>query len=153
MLRGFGQRYTTGVLEVNPLMTFAVAVLPSQFIDLNVGNFLEPLAYSGRSSVRTSNVYHSLNFVMILGAPFFVLKTASSSLLRSNKAKGKGQRQMQGTKANTKDKGKGKGQRAKAKAKANGKGKGQRQRQKVKAGDKGEDRRQRQGTKAKAKGK
>ena len=50
MLHGFGQRCTTGVLEVNPLITFAVAVLPSQFIDLTVGNFLEPLAYSGRSS-------------------------------------------------------------------------------------------------------
>jgi hypothetical protein len=50
MLRGLGHLCTTGVLSVKPLITFAVAVLPSQFIDLTVGNFLEPLAYSGRSS-------------------------------------------------------------------------------------------------------
>ena len=48
MLRGFGHRSATdGVHDVNPLMTFAVAVLPSQFIDLTFGSFFEPFAYSG----------------------------------------------------------------------------------------------------------
>ena len=48
MLRGFGHRSTTGVLDVTPMMTFAVvAVLPSQFIDLTFGSFFEPFAYSG----------------------------------------------------------------------------------------------------------
>jgi hypothetical protein len=50
MLRGFGHLWTTGVLLVEPLMTFAVSDFPSQFMDLTVGNFLEPFAYSGSSS-------------------------------------------------------------------------------------------------------
>ncbi len=59
----------------------AVAVLPSQFIDLTVGNFLEPLEYSWKSSYEYGL---SLNFVMVLGNPLRVRKTASSPLLRSN---------------------------------------------------------------------
>ena len=39
MLRGLRPFYTTRVLSVKPMITFAVAALPSQFVDFTVGSF------------------------------------------------------------------------------------------------------------------
>jgi len=39
MLRGLRPFYITRVLSVKPMMTFTVAALPSQFVDLTVRSF------------------------------------------------------------------------------------------------------------------
>jgi hypothetical protein len=54
MLRGLGHLCTTGILSDKPLITFVVAVSPSQFIDLTVGNFFEPLAIPGEVHMSTA---------------------------------------------------------------------------------------------------